>query len=273
MCSNLEVGNNHLQALGALQDDVDQRRDAHAPSPSECAPKKCDDEIPPKKRKTRRGRNKRRHPYLKLNRKSWNSGKPEAPHNSNQFLIDDHGTTKEIDACLKNDKMARTRDSSFSMDSDGEFYSSPDDEEAFLRKDFDDAYEIVRSERFNAMTKNDIIEEFLQLEEKYDTLIKAKENGTEDEQRHDTENVDVQEELKRLLVENENLKRENKELRNKAPRCNSDSEDSESDSSETCSSCSSSDDESGKEVNSISEEIISDYSQMNGHSPSYLQRV
>ncbi|KAK4884399.1 hypothetical protein RN001_000670 [Aquatica leii] len=272
MCSNLEDVNDNLKAFGALpQDDVDQRSDAHAPIKSDHVPKKSDDEIPPKKRKTRRGRNKRRHPYLKIDRKSWNATKPEAPHNSNQFLIEDHGTTKEIDDCLRNDKMARTRDSSFSMDSDGEFYSSPDDEEAFLRKDFDDTYENLRTERFNTMTKNDIIQEFLQLEKKYDTLTKSQENCTENE--HDIQNnVDFQREIERLLLENESLKRENKDLRNKISLWNSDSEDTESDSSETCSSCSSSGNESVKEV-PISDEIIPDYSQMNGHSPSNLQPV
>lgn len=272
MCSNLEDVNDNLKAFGALpQDDVDQRSDAHAPIKSDHVPKKSDDEIPPKKRKTRRGRNKRRHPYLKIDRKSWNATKPEAPHNSNQFLIEDHGTTKEIDDCLRNDKMARTRDSSFSMDSDGEFYSSPDDEEAFLRKDFDDTYENLRTERFNTMTKNDIIQEFLQLEKKYDTLTKSQENCTENE--HDIQNnVDFQREIERLLLENESLKRENKDLRNKISLWNSDSEDTESDSSETCSSCSSSGNESVKEV-PISDEIIPDYSQTNGHSPSNLQPV
>ncbi|KAB0795731.1 hypothetical protein PPYR_00861 [Photinus pyralis] len=267
MCSNLEGINHNLTAVGALhQDDVDERIAAHAATNNDATTNK-DDEIPPKKRKTRRGRNKRRHPYLNtnMNRKSWNATKPDAPHNSNQFLIEDQGTTKEIDDCLKNDKMARTRDSSFSMDSDGEFYSSPDGEEAFLRKDFDDTYEKFRTERFNAMTKGDIIEEFLQLEQKFETVLQSNKNGESEEDKH------LQKEVDRLLLENETLKREISDLRNQILISNS-SVDSESDSSESCSTSSSSANDTVKEVIQ-SDDGVNDYSQMNGHSPSYLQTV
>lgn len=93
MCSNLEAVNENFKAVGALpQDDVDQRSGARASIESDNQPKNTEQEIPSKKRKTRRGRNKRRHPYLNRVRKSSNNViKPEAPHNSNQFLIEDQG--------------------------------------------------------------------------------------------------------------------------------------------------------------------------------------
>lgn len=92
MCSNLEAVNNDLKAVGALpQDDVDQRSTARATTGNDADTRSHDDENPPKKRKTRRGKNKRRHPYLNRDRKAWNVNKPVAPHNSNQFLIEDQG--------------------------------------------------------------------------------------------------------------------------------------------------------------------------------------
>lgn len=107
------------------------------------------------------------------NRKLSSLVKPEAPHNSNQFLIEDQGRTEEIDERLRSDKVAtRNRDSSFSVDSDGEFYSSPSDEEEFLIKDFDDQYESLHVERLNGMSKGDLVQEFLLLEKKLDATTK-----------------------------------------------------------------------------------------------------
>lgn len=195
------------------------------------------------------------------------------------------GNSKEIDEQLRNDKcLTRTRDSSFSMDSDGEFYSSPEDEESFLRKDFDDTYENLRAERLNQMSKNELIEEFLQLEKRVDVLnkrIKVKFGDIDIEAEEDNFNPgteEFQKEIERLLIENETLKRENTDLRNKVIVSNSESKDSESDSSETCSSCSSSDSESARETTpppstATPEETTIDYTQTNGHSPSNLQPV
>lgn len=218
--------------------------------------------------------------------------KPEAPHNSNQFLIEDQGRTEEIDERLRTDKVAsRNRDSSFSVDSDGEFYSSPSDEEAFLIKDFDDQYESLHVERLNGMSKSELVQEFLMLEKKLDAAtkrLKCKgaqwkicERICDDafvlDKRGDltsAEGTSTQSEIDRLSVENETLRRENNDLRNKLSLslASSDSEDSESDSSDTCSSCSSkpsSDecDEKGKDDNSL------DYTHTNGRSPVHLQPV
>lgn len=84
---------------------------------------------------------------------------PEAPRNSNQFLLEDHGLIEELDDNLKMPPSLRNRDSSFSVDSDGDFYSSPDDEQ-FLIKDFDDQYESLHAERLQTMSKNELIQEY-----------------------------------------------------------------------------------------------------------------
>ncbi|RZC42931.1 HEXIM [Asbolus verrucosus] len=249
------------------QDDVVQQKDACAPARNEHKPKAADCDIPTKKRKTRRGKSKRRYPYLKNGRKSNKVIKPEAPYNSNQFLLEDHGNIEELDENLKHaDQISttsagRTRDSSFSVDSEGEFYSSPDDEEQFLIKDFVDQYESVQAERLHAMTKDELIQEYLILETKLELLAKRqRKRAVEGEAVGNP--PDLQNEVERLTIENDALKRENAVLRSKT--CSSDSEDSETDSNDSCSSTSSSSSCCSTKPSSP----VVDYSQTNGHSAS-----
>lgn len=277
MCANSNAENADLKSVDGpptVQDDVVQQQDARA---TDDKPKTAD-VVPPKKRKTRRGKTKRRsYPYIKNYRKSNKVIKPEAPHNSNQFLLEDHGNIEELDQKLKciNDPassstITRTRDSSFSVDTvdseaDGDdFYSSPDDDKEFLIKDFDDQYETLHAERLYAMTKNELIQEYLSLESKVEELTKQllekSANGDADSNR-----LDLQSEVERLRLENERLRCENSELKSKiSVSCSSDSADSETDSSDSCSSSSSSMSRSPSPV---------DYSQTNGHSPSLEQSV
>lgn len=237
-----------------------------------------------KKRKTRRGKSKRRNhpnPYTKLpwqqrknvynqgpySRKYSRSnniiphGQALAPFNSNQFLMEDHGELQEIDEKLNKSDGAgtstnppRTRDSSFSVDSEGDFYSSPEDEEEFLSKEFSNAYEDLHAERLQSLSKAQLIEEYLQLESKVDlltqrlrgkstTIAGSTNNEPMDEEEGGTanENSDesaFQQEINKLLLENDELRRENEHLRNGVCRTASSfssSMDSESDSSSsTC---------------------------------------
>ena len=193
--------------------------------------------------------------------------KPEAPYNSNQFLLEDHGNIEELDENLKHaDRFSttsagRTRDSSFSVESEGEFYSSPDDEEQFLIKDFVDQYESVQAERLQAMSKDELIQEYLLLESKLELLTKRqRKRGAADEaELAAAAPADLQGEVERLTIENEALKRENAALRSKT--CSSDSEDSETDSNDSCSSSSSS-----SSCSTAPPSPLVDYSQTNGHS-------
>lgn len=255
MSANLKAEEADLKSVGTLpRNDVTQAADACAAVKHEHQPKTTEEEVPPKKRKTRRGKSKRRHPYKKTDSKNI---KPEAPYNSNRFLIEDHGNLEEIDERLKsNDQFppTRTRDSSFSVDSDGEFYSTPDDEEEFLIKDFDDQYESLQHERLNSMSKSELIEEYLLLMSKTEKLNKRFKS-------RDEENELIKE-IERLKAENERLKRENELLKNKlSESCSSDSEDSETDSSESCSSSTNS------SSMSRPSSPLTDFTQTNGHSP------
>lgn len=279
MCANSNAENADLKSVDALpQDDVVQQQVACATDDRTKIP---DGVVPPKKRKTRRGKTKRRnYPYSKNYRKSNKVIKPEAPHNSNQFLLEDHGNIEELDQKLKctNDQassstITRTRDSSFSVDTvdsegDGDFYSSPDDDKEFLIKDFDDQYETLHTERLYAMTKNELIQEYLSLESKVEQLtkqlIEKTANGNSD-MCDGNNKSDLQREVERLRLENERLRCENSELKSKiSVSCSSDSADSETDSSDSCSSSSSSMSRSPSPI---------DYTQTNGHSPSLEQSV
>lgn len=252
------------------QDDVDVKGAARA-SKTDRRPNVSEGELPLKKRKTRRGKSKRKQPYSKNSRKTNKLVKPEAPHNSNQFLLEDHGSIEDLDRNLKIDQgspstLTRTRDSSFSVDSEGEFYSSPDDEEQFLIKDFDDQYQSLQAERLQNMTKTELVHEYLQLESRLEQL--SKKQGAEDEESEDSR-PDLKQEVERLSTENERLRRENEMLRGRINK-SSDSEDSETDSSDSCSSSSS---ESNCDCNSCSSRSRSpitnntDYSKTNGHLP------
>lgn len=89
------------------------------------------------------------------------------PYNTNKFLMEDHLPE------LQNNNRGRTRESSFSVDSDENyFYSLPEDEEEFLTKEFATVYESAKCERLDGLTKPQLIEEYLQLETNYDLLSK-----------------------------------------------------------------------------------------------------
>lgn len=148
-----------------------------------------------KKRRTRRGKpkNKKFKAYSKLislEEKISANRQPPAPYNTTQFLMADHSdlpdleqklskaTSLDIPASLFQKPATRTRDSSFSIDSNDDeyFYSSPEDEEEFLTKEFSSAYEALREERLNSLTKSELLQEYRLLEAKLETLTKRLRN-------------------------------------------------------------------------------------------------
>lgn len=88
-----------------------------------------------------------------------------APYNTNRFLMEEHMVEVPL---LGN--AGRTRDSSFSVDSeDNYFYSLPEDEEDFLSKEFSNVYEKARVERLENLSKQELIQECLQMEDRFTT--------------------------------------------------------------------------------------------------------
>lgn len=147
------------------------------------------------KKKRRRGKSKRKimKPFSKIpwqdrrkNEKSKRNNrfrkivlaKTHAPFNNNQFLMEIHKPEPENSFHILRTPSARTRDSSFSVDSeDNYFFSLPEDEEEYLTKEFSSVYEDAQSERLSNMSKDDLIQEYLLLEAKYDNLIKRTERS------------------------------------------------------------------------------------------------
>ena len=229
-----------------------------------------------KKRKTRRGKPKHRKlkPYLKhlsyqqqlrsrcIGRIAKTNRQPPALYNTTQFLMDDHSDLPDLEQKLseaaslevpamfqKPPAPPRTRDSSFSVDSDEDyFYSSPEDEEEFLTKEFSTAYEALHEERLSTLTKTELIQEYRHLEAKMDSLTKRLRNKSIHQmEERDSENKNLsttdseiakklklcQQRIDDLIQQNEQLRRENEMLRTEKRLCASSSEssvDSESDS-------------------------------------------
>ncbi|CAK1552254.1 unnamed protein product [Leptosia nina] len=242
------------------------------------------------KKKRRRGKTKRKmiKPYLKI---SWQErrknetrnnskrnkrfrkivlAKTQAPFNNNQFLMEIHKPEPENNFNLFRTPSARTRDSSFSVDSEDNnyFLALPEDEEEYLTKEFSSVYEDAQCERLSNMSKNELIEEYLLLEAKYDTLLKrADRNRSKDTEADKSYTLDTSEEdcastekdlsttegkslsdilqrlkeqedqIRELQLTNEKLRLENEHLQQNH---HSMSEDSESDSSSSSDSCSTS---------------------------------
>lgn len=269
-------GENRVEKSGDAtptpQDVVHNGGAARATNGSERRSVSAEGEVPAKKRKTRRGKSKRKAPYQKYGTKSGKAVKriikPEAPHNDNQFLLEDHGGFEELDERLKNidqastSSVTRTRDSSFSVDSDGEeFYSSPDDEDEFLMQDFNDQYQSIQTEQLQKMSKQELIDEYLALDNRSTQKYKDLEESI----------ARLQKELDRQNSENETLQKENELLKSKLQNMhngNSDSEDSETDSSDSCSSnssVSSSDSSRGGSPLPDTENVVEYHQHTNGH--------
>lgn len=225
-----------------------------------------------RKKKTRRGKPKGKNykPYnkvskdnelkMKRSRQRFNSRltseQPEAPNNSNQFIIEDHNFHQiPIVSPERANQRKCYRDSSFtSVESDGEnFYSSPEDEVDYIIQDFSVTYKNLREETLNSMSKNDLIRQVLTLEERIEHLVKKK-KGTEEAVGDTVEDNDVPvEKIKSLECENSWLKKEverltveNSSLRRLHCRSRESSIDSESDSSSSSSSSTGSSSSSSK---------------------------
>jgi len=237
-----------------------------------------------------------------------------APFNSTQFLMNDHKTeaVRYLDSTLNGSlggqeevkvdededsvditieerplrRITRARESSFSIDSDDDYYySSPEDEEEFMSREFIKDYDNLRNDRLIDMSKSELINEYLQMEDKIEALEKRlsrsnsqqqqdKQDNTDDKNNADTKEAmantirQFQKEIQRLESENDQLKRvqavkissleqPSHRIRSAANSCSSCSE-SDSDSSDSDSesdSCSDSDSENENQETTTTSEI------------------
>jgi len=144
------------------------------------------------------------------------------PYNTNKFLMEEH-MPEAIAGRVS--PSGRTRNSSFSVDSEDYFNALPEDEEAFLTKEFSSVYETARSERLDGMSKNQLIREYLQLEANYDKLSKtlgARVSLDVDAKAKDFESRNVichlEERVRQLTEENLELRRLMADIRNRGER-------------------------------------------------------
>jgi len=177
-----------------------------------------------------------------------------APYNSSEFLINDANddTLRKLDEALHDGTEhgdisptissggktgGRSRNSSFSLDSEDDFYySSPDDEDEFLTKEFNKDIERSHCDRLENMKKDELILEFLGREKQMEALEKRLEEIQDRETTKElTGEVDYefsrgevpmepetaqkikifQGEIRRLMRENKNLHLENARLKRK----------------------------------------------------------
>ena len=116
-----------------------------------------------------------------------------APNNTTSFLMDDHNVREsDLEKFKKlirketpkdglegtndenseqqpkiNDRRLHTLNDESSSD---EFYSSPDDEQDFMEKQFTETYDNIHAERLDSMSKTELIHEYLHLESKCSKL-------------------------------------------------------------------------------------------------------
>ncbi|RWS14550.1 protein HEXIM-like protein [Dinothrombium tinctorium] len=167
--------------------------------------------------------------------------KPLAPYNTTQFLMDDHNVREpdfeEINKMIhfnhSNEPRRRCQSESANTDeineatSSDEFYSSPDDEQDFMQKQFFETYENIHAERLNSMSKSELMQEYLKLEERMEELERklreANVYRTPDQDSRDADTnedandeemrkTDLLNELKRLKEENARLQQRNEKL-------------------------------------------------------------
>lgn len=228
-----------------------------------------------KKRRLSGGRNRLRRRKRGIPRSPVENPRPDAPFNSTQFLMSDHVGTESVDldtalgppasrapsertetaasAAVAKRKGTRARESSFSLESDEDYYySSPEDEEDFVCQEFIKEYNSQRRCRLTDMSKAELIQEYLQMEQRVDSLsarlnrpprrldhAQEEDGQTAEQIRH------YQREISRLEAENEKLRNTNASLvQQKDLKVVNGTSDSDcSTCSSSCSSSSSSEDE------------------------------
>ena len=80
-------------------------------------------------------------------------------------------TETAASAAVAKRKGTRARESSFSLESDEDYYySSPEDEEDFVCQEFIKEYNSQRRCRLTDMSKAELIQEYLQMEQRVDSL-------------------------------------------------------------------------------------------------------
>jgi len=130
----------------------------------------------------------------RLHMKVVEHGQPLAPYNTTQFIMNEHNCDKEINFEEIHGRIQRMhRQKLHPIDNnDDDFYSSPEDESDYLQQQFHEAYDNVHAERLNSMTKNELVQEYLQLEDRVEDLEKRLKESKAGRLQRSTSNSEVQ---------------------------------------------------------------------------------
>ncbi|KAI4467055.1 hexamethylene bisacetamide inducible 1 [Holotrichia oblita] len=155
------------------QDDVVHLNNAHATAKHDDPTKMNDVEIPPK-----------------------NERRGAANANGETFIRTSKKKSKLTIKCDKNKRFKLQHRFRWRI------LFTPDDEEEFLIKDFDDQYQSLQAERLHAMTKSELVEEYLLLESRVEILTKRLRNrmvNADSDKNEETSNQenDFQKEIER----------------------------------------------------------------------------
>lgn len=209
-----------MESLGHLRGSIEMTetiKQMDSPSQSSESDKGVDvsDRHTPRtaQKKHRRGRHRRRKqkPYSRMTmdeREKYDAraakreaelvGKPSAPWNTTQFIMEDRGKTE---VKLPSPRMSRTMSLDSSL-SDEDFYESPEDDifehGHCLEQGFESTYHQVASERLQGMGKGELIEECLYLEEERDKCRKELEGVRVNLIESSNENAKLREEVEKL---------------------------------------------------------------------------
>ena len=161
-------------------------------------------------------------------------GRPLAPYNTSQFLMAEHDTQEPDLHVHKTARLSSSADDSDEVDSASISEEERDIEERenFLQKDFAETYERIHSETLHRMNKEELINEYIELENKVENLereltnIKSNDvkvngymtagndvNSSNVDTLPDNNSQNLEHEIEKLRKENQRLAVENTFLR------------------------------------------------------------
>ena len=208
--------------------EVMDKSSGRSGSPDSGSDKANDHEDTRPRRRHRRGKHRRKwKPYSKMTadekreldaretaraakREAELMGKPSAPWNTTQFIMEDRGSTE---VRIPSPRLSRTMSVESSL-SEEEYYDSPEEEimehGLFLEQDFESACQEMASERLQGLTKMELVQQCLELEQEL-TVV-------QDQTRNECNSkiTELEEEIRLLQNDNESLKKENVRLKQTA---------------------------------------------------------
>lgn len=134
------------------------------------------------------------------------AGRPSAPWNTTQFIMEDRGCNE---VRIPTPRASRTLSLDDSL-SEEDFYESPEDEifgqQSLLEQDFESTYQEVASERLQNLSKPELVDECLELERE---LNAVRDQGKEELTRKERELKELKNQLRVLEEENKELRQGN----------------------------------------------------------------